>query len=208
MSRLVFGVGEQNRFLKNVGSVLKADSDDLGRIVGISGRSFRDWINEKTLGIKDKMLKLSEMSGIKLPVIIDEREEWWSGRINGESGALARMKIYGPPGNSWGRRKGGIVSQQKRKEYPDYYRQLGCPIPRDFNCPRSARLAEFFGTVLGDGGIRPYQLTITLNSEAAKELFGYNPHVFKIKNCKAVCITYSGVNLIQFLVDNGLKIGD
>ena len=206
--------------MNEVMTVLKSDSNKLGGVIGISGRSFRDWINEKTLGTKDSLLILSELSGINLPKIIEEREEWWSGRVNGRNGALARMKIYGPPGNYLGRSRGGTNSQIKRKENPDYYRALGCPIPREFIHPKHSKLlAEFFGTVLGDGGIRKYQMTITLNSEVdkryihyvikkSKELFGYNPYAFKIKNCKAICITYTGVNLIQFLIDNGLKVGD
>lgn len=220
MARLVFCKGEQRRFLIEVEKSLGLNSDKLADVVEISGRSFRDWINEKTLGVKEKMLKLSIVSGIKLPEIIEEREEWWSGRVNGRSGAIARMKIYGPPGNYLGRSKGGTNSQIKRKENPDYYRALGCPIPRSFHLPtRSSQLAEFFGTVLGDGGIRKYQMTITLNSDVDKryiryvikrsiQLFGYSPYAFKIKNCKAVCLLYTGINLIQFFTDNGLKVGD
>ena len=43
MSRLVFVKGEQRKFLQKVGCVLGLGSDELGKIVGISGRSFRDW---------------------------------------------------------------------------------------------------------------------------------------------------------------------
>lgn len=220
MPRLLFKNGDQKSFLNEVMAVLKVDSSKLGSIIGISGRSFRDWINERTLGTKDALVMLSKLSGIALPKIVEEREDWWSGRVNGRSGALARMKIYGPPGNQQGRSKGGTNSQIRRKENPEYYRALGCPIPRIFHLPdRSDLLAEFFGTVLGDGGIGRYQLTITLNSEVdrqyikyvikkSKELFGYSPYVFKIKNCKAVCLKYTGIGLIQFLTDYGLKIGD
>ncbi len=220
MSRLVFEKGKQNKFLLDVFEKLDVGIKELASKVQISERSFRDWINEKTLGEKSALERLCKVSGLVLPKILEVREENWSGRINGRSGAIARMKIYGPPGNKFGRSKGGVVSQQKRKENPEYYRVLGCPIPRSFHFPeKSDQLAEFFGTVLGDGGIRKYQMTITLNSEVDKQyiryvikktakLFGYIPYAFKIKNCKAVCILYTGISLIQFLVDNGLKVGD
>ncbi len=222
MARLVFRKGEQKLFLNEVGKVLKADSNKLGSFVGISGRSFRDWINEKTLGTKEKMMRLSEISGVKLPNIIEEREEWWSGRVNGIKGAYSKFETYGFFGKLTlkDRIKGGSVSQQRRRDNPEYYRALGCPIPRNFLEPNHSKLlAEFFGTLLGDGGIRKYQFTITLNSIVDKfylkylirrsvQLFGYKPHVFKIKDCNAVCLTYTGLSLIQFLVENGLKIGD
>ena len=56
MSRLVFVKGEQRKFLQKVGCVLGLGSDELGKIVGISGRSFRDWVSEKVLGKKESLI--------------------------------------------------------------------------------------------------------------------------------------------------------
>ena len=220
MSRLVFRKGEQAKFLVGVMDSLNINSDELGSLIGISGRSFRYWISEKTLGTRKGLLKLSQLSGIELPRIIEEREDWWSGRVNGRSAAQIRIMRCGPPGCEWGRRKGGLVSQQKRRENPDYYRSLGCNIPKLFHLPdKSEYLAEFFGTILGDGGITDYQLTITLNSIADRlyreyvtkrsvQLFGHKPSVYEVKDAKAVRLVLGGRKLIDFLQDNGLRIGD
>lgn len=220
MSRLVFEKGKQSKFLLDVLEKLNVDVKDLADMVKISDRSFRDWIHEKTLGEKIAMEKLVKTSEIELPKVLEVREENWSGRINGRSGAIARMKIYGPPGNKFGRSKGGTVSQQRRKENPDYYRSIGCVVPREFNLPeKSENLAEFFGIVLGDGGLSKYQLTITLNSivdkdylkyvlRLSKKIFNYCPYVFKLKNANANALKFSGIELIDFLINNGLVFGN
>jgi len=199
---------------------LNVNSDYLGIIVNISGRSFRDWINERTLGEKNKLVYLSKISGILLPDVVDEREEWWSGKINGRSGALARMKLYGPPGVGWGRKKGGQISQLRRRENPEKYRVLGCNVSRQFKLPRKTKLlAEFFGIILGDGGLTNAQLKIILNSVAdckymqyvikrSVELFGYKPYVYKVKNAKANTLNFSGVELVKFFERNGLVVGN
>ncbi len=119
---------------------------------------------------------------------------------------------------SW-RRKGGLISQQRRKIDPDYYRSLGCVVANEFLKPLpSERLAEFVGIVLGDGGLTRSQLHITLNSEADKEyvgyvvdlvedLFGYNPGVCKRKRKKAVVVVVTGVKFVDYLLEIGLLIG-
>lgn len=220
MTRLIFRQGEQGRYLNEVRNVLKANSDDLARIVGISGRSFRYWMNEKTLGDRKGLEKLSIVSGVSFPEIVEEREEWWSGRINGRRGALVRLEMYGPPGNILGRRKGGIVSQQRRRENPEYYRTLGCIVPRAFIVPEKSRLlAEFLGIVLGDGGLTKYQLTITLNSikdheymkyviKLSNKLFKYSPYVFKNKGVNANSLKFSGINFVNLLISNGIAFGN
>jgi hypothetical protein len=84
----------------------------------------------------------------------------------------------------------------------------------------SIELAEFFGIMMGDGGIgNPWQATITLNSVAdlkysvfvmtlGEKLFGVNPKVRKRKNQQALSITFSSISLIDFLVSEGLLRGD
>ncbi len=83
----------------------------------------------------------------------------------------------------------------------------------------SIELAEFFGIMMGDGGINnAWQANICLNSvadkdfvvyvcTAIKKLFGIQPSVFKCKNSQATKILISSVALVDFLVDKGLKRG-
>lgn len=84
----------------------------------------------------------------------------------------------------------------------------------------SEQLAEFFGIMIGDGGIgNPWQAIITLNSIADKDysaflidlcerLFGIVPAVRKRKNCNALVHVLTSISLVDFLIENGLKRGD
>ncbi|MDO8579359.1 MAG: LAGLIDADG family homing endonuclease [bacterium] len=84
----------------------------------------------------------------------------------------------------------------------------------------SVDLAEFFGIMIGDGGINnPWQANITLNSEAdarfvvyvtnlCSKLFGVLPAVRKRNDSKAVVISLASTTIVNFLVDNGLPRGN
>lgn len=86
--------------------------------------------------------------------------------------------------------------------------------------PYSTALAEFFGIMMGDGGIgNPWQATITLNSIAdakyAKyvsslclDLFGIVPAIRKRKGRNALVLCLSSITLVDFLVRHGLCRGD
>lgn len=81
-------------------------------------------------------------------------------------------------------------------------------------------LAEFFGIMLGDGGINnPWQANITVNSVADKEyaqhvsslslrLFGIAPALRKRRTSQALVISISSTTVVDFLVENGLVRGN
>jgi len=118
------------------------------------------------------------------------------------------------------RRKGGLVSQQKRRENPEFYRTLGCNVGNMFSFPEvSVELSEFVGIMLGDGGVTKYQLAITLNSEKdrryadyvvvlVRKLFGVVASEYQKKKQKALVLSVSGVGLINFLIGKGLVAGN
>jgi len=84
----------------------------------------------------------------------------------------------------------------------------------------SADLAEFFGIMLGDGGINnQWQANITLNAtkdraysqyiqELINLLFGITPKSFIYKTKDALRILANGVSLVDFLVSEGLPRGN
>lgn len=146
--------GQQRKFLELVKSRTRLKWDELGKIVGISGRTLRDWRREIFLGSNKALLKLSKFSGMELPEIKEIRKEYWSIHKAARIGAIKRNEIYGPPGNAESRRKGGLVSQQRRREKPEFYRSLSCIVRNEFHKPTfSSDLAELVGIILGDGGI-------------------------------------------------------
>lgn len=84
----------------------------------------------------------------------------------------------------------------------------------------SAELAEFFGIMIGDGGINnPWQANITLNSikdaeyaeyvyRLCKKLFGISPAMRKRKTRNALVISLASISVVDFLVRNGLVRGN
>lgn len=92
---------------------------------------------------------------------------------------------------------------------------------KDVSLPKySVRLAEYFGIMIGDGGINnPWQANITLNSvkdkayvfyvsNLCKELFSVGPAVRKRKEKQATVVSLSSTTVVDFLVENGLPRGN
>ncbi len=85
---------------------------------------------------------------------------------------------------------------------------------------QSPQLAEFFGIMLGDGGIsNSWQANITLNAIADKDyavyvvrlcehLFGVVPAVRKRKTREALVISLASTTVVDFLVERGLPRGN
>jgi len=100
-------------------------------------------------------------------------------------------------------------------KYPKKSHRKAIRIPRP-----SKLLAEFFGIMLGDGGINnPWQANITMNSVADEEyalyveeiirnLFGIIPAVRKRKRRNALVISIASTTLVDFLVAQGLPRGN
>lgn len=84
----------------------------------------------------------------------------------------------------------------------------------------SPELAEFFGIMMGDGGIgNPWQANITLNSIAdreysshvialSEELFGITPKLIQRKDKNALIHQINSTSVVDFLVENGLPRGN
>ncbi len=84
----------------------------------------------------------------------------------------------------------------------------------------SILLAEFFGIMMGDGGINNlWQVTITLNSikdalysiyvsNLCNKLFGISPAIRKRKERNALVISLASTSVVDFLADEGLLRGN
>ncbi len=220
MSRLVLNKIEQKEFLVRVCEELGINTERAGALVGICGRNYRDWINGKLLPRKEAMEKLSVMSGIPLPMIVEEREEWWSGRVNGKKGGLIRIKKHGVTFTEADRIRGGHASQVRRLEDPEHYRKLGCSVPNVFTTPNlGEELAEFLGIVLGDGGLTAGQCEISLHmiddieysrhiQYLADKLFGAKSSISSYPKHNVIKVVISGIMFTQLLEQFGLKRGN
>ncbi len=218
MSRAIFKAGEQKTFFQNIKNASRLSNAGLGKLVGISGRSYQDWSSERTYPKVACLQLLAEKFEVPIPKNIEIREEFWSGRINGRKAALARLAKYGPPGTTDGRRKGGKNSQENRRKNPAHYKALGCNVQNSFTNPKKNQFfAEFIGVMLGDGGITSTQCRITLDAtrdsayskylvQLIKRLFEYQASIIPKKG-NAIDILMSGVELTKILEKNGLQQG-
>lgn len=84
----------------------------------------------------------------------------------------------------------------------------------------SVQLAEFFGIMMGDGGINnSWQANITLNSIKdiqyskyvyflCNKLFGIFPAIRKRKTRNALVVSLTSTSIVDFLIDKGLARGN
>lgn len=215
--RLKFPSGEQRKFIEQVIIKNGEGINKIALIAGVSPRTIRDWKREK-YNISERAIKRINGS-LKSPRLINVNDliEGWQKLVSDSNriGGIARYKKYGYFGTIEGCRKGGSKALS-------ILRSKGIiPICKHFLLPKrlSGELAEFVGILLGDGGITKEQVTITLNSEADKQyveyvnnlgskLFNDKPTISKRKNCKATDVRFSGKQLVEYLVKNGLKVGN
>ncbi len=85
---------------------------------------------------------------------------------------------------------------------------------------KSSKLAEFFGIMLGDGGIgNPWQLSITMNAEKDAQyaeyisdlcdhLFGIRPTSRKRQHTNALVLVLNSTTVVDFLISQGLSSGN
>src|SRR3989344_1447242 len=107
------------------------------------------------------------------------------------------------------------MSDIRSLKYPKKSHRKKVVLPR-----YSRTLAEFFGIMMGDGGINnSWQANITLNSVAdapssyyiqglCSKLFAISPAVRKRKRSQALVISLASTSVVDFLVANGLPRGN
>ena len=222
MSRIVLDSGRQKAFLDKANKECDLDWSDIAHICGICERTLRDWRREKFYMKYEAAQALSKETSIPLRYPKEILPDHWNVQRIASIGAKRKYAIYGNPGTAEGRKKGGINSQRKFRENPDYAKRLGVKIRKPIRKPKnSSALAEFIGILLGDGGITDHQVTIAFNRETdkrhsvytqklLKRLFGIPSSIIsrRFKNDKSDRIAVYSVNLVEFLLKKGLKAGN
>lgn len=222
MSRIKLRKNDQVKFLDNIKKEYKVNWSQLANILNVHYRCLSDWSRgEYTLpeAVFKKCTRLAK-GKVEIPSY-KVLPDFWSIEKAAKKGGLVTAQKYGGPGTFKGRKKGGRASQVKRKLNPELYRH--CSIRKKIKIPKdSTELAEFFGIVLGDGGINnDHQVVITLHKENGKDyivfvcdlikkLFEIEPAVYHYRSersQKVVGVTASGISLIEFLLSKGLKKG-
>src|SRR3989344_4892954 len=103
-----------------------------------------------------------------------------------------------------------IVVDIHALKYPQKSHRKPVIIPK-----YSVQLAEFFGIMMGDGGINNlWQANVTLNSIKdvqyarfisilCNELFGITPAIRKRKSRSTLIVSLASILVVNFLVENG-----
>ncbi len=217
MTRAIFENNKLNEFLDKCKNVTRLSLPQLAKVISVERHTLNDWRRERLLPNLEKLCQLSEFTNTPLPSIVGTKLNTWGSSKAGH----IRQEKYGCTLTHDDRVKAGTNSQQRRREHPEYYAGLGCNVARTFALPinRTNELAELVGILLGDGGITQSQFTITLNSIADKQysyyvrdlifkLFAYTPTLAQRKNCNAVTLTTSGVEIVNYLLHQGMHTGD
>lgn len=215
--RVKFLPGKQKLFLQQIQEKSDLNINQLAQIAGVVPRSYRDWKREKfAMSLKAVRLFIKKFK-IPLPEKLETITQRWKNYkiISAKKGGIARFKKHGSPATLEGRKKGG------RKALKILREKGIIPGFKIYNFPTrfTDDLAEYVGILLGDGGITPGQVFVTLNSEAdidyAKfvssletKLFGSSPKLLFRKDCKAVVIYLNGIGLVSYLKTIGLKVGN
>jgi len=210
--RLKFPPGDQRKILEKIINKSSLNTERLAKIVGVSGRTFRNWRNEKFTLPYGVVEELSGKFKVKLSLPVSDLRQAWERSVSEKArkGGIACFKKYGRFSTPEGCRKGGLESIKKR--YGGFLKPFYTP---EF----SPDLAEFVGILLGDGGLTKKQWFITVNSiadagyvnfllELTEKLFKFKPSLYKRKESNAVVIRGSGKKSIEFFTKIGLKIGN
>lgn len=215
MDKMKFKKDDLRRFIEQVQLKLGLSINALAKLIGISGRTLRDWKREKFNPDKDRIHKMSELSGVLVPRY-EVLPRYWYIQKAAKLGGKRTFELYGVLGTREDRVKGGKISWLKRRNNTELWQKYTNTIKEP---EISVELAEFIGIILGDGSLTRFQCVIYLNSDTdqefayyvrdlIKKLFNLTPSIYKSKNKKVWRVSISSVNLVEYLRTKGLNIGN
>ena len=208
---------EQKEFIELIKTRIRNGAVGIAKISGVSVRQISDWKNAKsTLPVRvfEKLLVLAKIPRPKNIKIVGRYAHTKSA---GMKGFIAIIKKYGEfPKNEKVRKENWWKWWKSKGKYQDreIFKRKFIKTPE-----RNTDLAELCGIIIGDGGITRRQVKITLNCETDRiyseyvmklltKLFDVKPSIHNIRGSKALNICISRSDLVDFLVKQGLKLGN
>lgn len=164
--RAKFQNGQQQVWIAS----LPLSVSEIATVCSCSERTVRDWRRERFLMDYACIEKLCVATNTSLPDV-HRIPRYAHARTAGRKGGAAVVRKYGrvPVDES-------IRKERWRQwwETTGKYKNGGILVPKSIYKPRkNAKLAEFIGIMLGDGGISNAQLTVTLHSHDDREYGAY-----------------------------------
>lgn len=213
--RVVFPSGRQRVFIEQIEQ--KITTADAARISHCSERAFRDWRREKFSMSLAAVHALSVRTHVPFPKNIRIRYVYAHLANASKMGIAAVIKKYG---------KIPRDEKYRGKQWRSWWETAGrfkknsILEPKEIHKPhRSAKLAEFIGIMMGDGGISNYQVIITLHhiddlayskfvANLMKKLFKVTPSIYHSPENSVNDIVISRKELVRYLHKLGLPIGN
>lgn len=209
--------GSQKLFILKAMKSLNFNILETATLLGIHRRTLSDWMNEKFNMSYDAVKLLSFKAKISFPKQVKTIN--WTDHLEkiAKSGGIERYRKYG---------KVSLSEDKRQKAWKEWWEKEGRfrkPIfseRKKIKKPaKNARLSEFVGIMIGDGGMVKYHITVTLNSRddyeysnfvksLITELFGVKPKVYIRKKSSALDIVVHRAELVDFLKSMGLKSGN
>jgi len=214
--KVKFTKREQRQFLQAMEQ--KIPIVQMAKVCKCSERTIRDWRREKFPMDHACLEKLCRKTNTLFPSAISLMPRYSHTSDAGRKGAAAVLEKYGRP----------LVNELHRKQqWQKWWKQNGqfkkskAFVPRTIKKPRhSAKLAEFCGIMLGDGGITQRQISIFLHRTDDKaymkfvaqiivDLFGTPFQISDRKDKGTQTLVVSRTALVNFCIDQlGLKVGN
>lgn len=215
--RVVFPSGKQKAFVLDMKEKLGIDIEALAKLLKVHPRTLRDWRREKFLMPLSALKTLCKLTNSSFPREVKIRKPFWYVDKGSKKGWVALIKKYGKiPGDPIYRKKKWYEWWEKKGKFnlSQKFRPLPIHKPR---C--SKELAEFFGIMMGDGGLSQRQLSITLHHiddleyskfvvRLVRNLFDVVPAVYHIPSSSVNRIVVSRTSIVDHLHSLGLPIGD
>ena len=188
---------------------------EISKILGINPRMLRSWRSGEYTIPKDLFEKIEKILGIEPPENYSLKKDFWHIKSAAKKGAYQRYILYGNLGTHEGRRKGGLNSLKSEKLKKTNFKFL-----KSISSPEySEQLAELVGILIGDGGITEFQTKVSLGLKTDEEyslyvrnlieiLFRLNASLIVLKDHSTLEVIVSSKNLVVFLNNLGLPIGN
>lgn len=208
--------GQQASFLLLAKETLGCNWRELSEMLGINQRTLRDWTKEKFRLTYDSLKLILKKSNLAYPEsikVVDLRDHLSkiaraggishikSGRVIGGDKSYRIAKWV-----EWWKREGAFKISERPKSL------IRIPVPDE-------RLSEFVGIMIGDGGIGPYHISVTLHatddlaysrfvSRLIRSLFNVKPKIYFKKTSRALDIIVQRKKLVDYCLTLGLVKGN
>lgn len=215
--RAIFPPGKQKEFIQR--ALIIASMSDISEMCKCSERTVRSWKNEKHAMNRFALDQICKHTSLPTPNSVLFVDRYAHTSRAGKRGAEVTLRKYGTIPVEESERK--LAWRRWWNEKGKYENHPIINQPLEINRPpRSTKLAEMVGIILGDGGISDYQVTVTLHSiddkqygtfvtRLAKELFSVPVSISKSKYDTSTNYVISRKELVNFLTNKvGLSKGN